>query len=93
MPKTCIEPATMKKSSTRLTRELAAAVVDMQCVVRIEAFDDGVEIRDSRPLAERIEAPVEGAGVIRYFGDTHFIVTEALARRLNAKSLPTTIQQ
>lgn len=80
--------ATMTKISTRLTPGLAALLVDMQCVVRLGESAVGVEIRDTRPLVDRIESPIEGRGVVRYLGDTHFIVTNAMADKLKAKSLP-----
>lgn len=80
--------ATMTKLTTRLTPELAAVITEMRCIVRVGETPDGVEIRDARPLVEQIEAPIKGDGVVRYFGATHYIVTEAKARQLNAKPLP-----
>lgn len=82
--------ATLTKSSTLLTPELASQVVAMRCIVRIAQTAEGVEIRDTRPLINQMEAPIGGTGVVRYFGSTHFIVTEAKARSLNAKPLATT---
>lgn len=79
--------AKITKCSTRLTQELAKTLVDMACVVRITEFAEGVEIHDTRSLVDRLEAPIAGAGVVRFLGDTHFILTEALANRLNAKPL------
>lgn len=78
---------TLKKVSTRLTPELAAVIVEMKCVVRMAETAEGVEIRDTRPLIERIENPIGGNGVKRHFGNTHFIVSETLARKLDAKPL------
>lgn len=80
--------ATMTKLTTRLTPELAAVITEMRCIVRVGETPDGVEIRDARPLVEQIEAPIKGDGVVRYFGATHYIVTEAKSRQLNAQTLP-----
>ncbi|MBA1280293.1 hypothetical protein [Stutzerimonas stutzeri] len=79
---------TFVKTSTLLTQELAAVIVRMACVVRISTTSEGIEIRDTRPLVDRIKSPIEGRGVMRSFGDTHFIVTEELAQKLDAKCLP-----
>jgi hypothetical protein len=42
----------------------------------------GVEIVDTRSLMARLEAPIKGKGVVRYFGDTQKIITPAYAARL-----------
>ncbi|MDU4254523.1 hypothetical protein [Pseudomonas sp.] len=78
----------LTKRTIRLTTEAAALVLEMRCIVRIGQTLDGVEIRDTRPLAEQIEAPICGAGVVRHLGATRYIVTEARAAQLNAKPLP-----
>lgn len=80
--------ANLKQVSARLTPELAQVIVSMRCIVRIAESEDGVEIRDTRPLLDRMEAPIEGHGVLRTLGDTHFIVSQALALGLDAKHLP-----
>lgn len=80
--------ANLKQISARLTPELAQVIVSMRCIVRIAESEDGVEIRDTRPLVERMESPIEGRGVLRTLGSTHFIVTQALAIEIGAKHLP-----
>ena len=80
--------ATLVKVSTCLTPELARTVVEMACVVRIAETGEGVEIRDTRPLLDRLASPIRGRGIVRTLGDTHFIVTEDLAKRIDAKHLP-----
>lgn len=79
---------TLVKVATCLTPELARTIVKMACIVRISQTGEGVEIRDTRPLLDRLESPIEGRGVVRTFGSTHFIVTEDLAHRIDAKHLP-----
>ncbi|MBA1204707.1 MULTISPECIES: hypothetical protein [Pseudomonas] len=79
---------TLVKVATCLTPELARTIVKMACIVRISQTGEGVEIRDTRPLLDRLESPIEGRGVVRTFGSTHFVVTEDLAHRLDAKHLP-----
>jgi len=77
----------LTKRTIRLSAEAAARAVEMRCIVRIGQTQDGVELRDTRALVDQIEAPIHGAGVIRHLGATRYIVTEALARQLNAKPL------
>lgn len=79
---------TLVKVATCLTPELARTIVKMACIVRIAQSSNGVEIRDTRSLKERLESPIQGRGVVRVLGSTHFIVTEELARRVDAKHLP-----
>nr|WP_181718367.1 hypothetical protein [Pseudomonas monteilii]QFX76352.1 hypothetical protein [Pseudomonas monteilii] len=78
---------TLVKIATCLTPELARTIVEMACIVRISQTGEGVEIRDTRPLLDRLESPIEGRGVVRTIGSTHFIVTEDLAHRIDAKHL------
>lgn len=79
---------TLVKVATCLPPELARTIVKMACIVRISQTGEGVEIRDTRSLLDRLESPIEGRGVVRTFGSTHFIVTEDLANRIDAKHLP-----
>ena len=43
-----------------------------------EKHAEGFEVRDLRPIAKRFDKEIEGEGVIRCFGTTHFIVSADL---------------
>ena len=42
----------------------------------------GFEIRDFRPLVDRVMSPIRGRGILRTLGATHFIVSEVKAAAL-----------
>lgn len=51
---------TLVKIATCLTPELARIIVEMACIVRISQTGEGVEIRDTRPLLDRLSPQSKG---------------------------------
>ena len=74
-----------KKVSTLLTQDAAKELVKRSDIVIVAETSEGIEIRDMRGLVERLESPITGRGVLRYFGDTHMIITKKLAVKVGAK--------
>lgn len=77
--------ATVTKLTTAKTSAEMRAILDSaKGKIYAEPHALGFEIRDLRPLAERFEKPIGGKGVVRYFGETHKIVTEKLLNKFAA---------
>lgn len=75
--------ATIKKVGS-FTQARAAYVCGQSGVVKLGETAEGVEIYDRRPLASRLSNPIKGRGVIRYFSDSHFVVSPAKFQELAA---------
>lgn len=77
----------MTATLTKLTAAVSApemrAILDQsQGGIHCTAHPLGYELRDLRPLGDRITSPIEGRGIVRCFGSTHFIVSPAKAASL-----------
>ena len=48
-----------------------------------EKHSGGFEILDLRPMAERFDKEIEGSGVVRCFGMTHFVVSAKLISKFS----------
>ena len=59
-----------------LTKEAITQTPVVNGIQHINTTSEGYEILDRRPLRERINNPIQGRGVKRSFGTTHFVVTE-----------------
>lgn len=80
--------ATFIKVSNAITKEVLESAPRRNGFIIIgDALEDSswVEICDARPLIERINNPLKGAGVKRWMGDTHKIVTKKYFEKFVAK--------
>lgn len=75
--------ATVEKLATAKSPEAMGAILAQSAgKLHCEPHALGYEVRDLRPLVVRLENPVKGRGVLRWFGDTHFVISAAYAVKL-----------
>ena len=76
--------ATFKKICSAKSADEMRAILNLaKGKIYAEKREEGYEIRDLRPLGERIAKPVSGRGIVYYFGDTHQVVTAKLLAKFD----------
>lgn len=76
--------ATITKLSSALSSsQMGSLLATHAGKIYAQPHAKGVEVRDFRPIIERVANPITGRGVIYYFGETHMVISAALATKWN----------
>ena len=78
----------MNATTTQLTKaktqeQMKLILEKAKGSIYAEKHAEGYEVRDLRPLMERIEKPIQGRGVKYWFGSTHMVITEKLLSKFD----------
>jgi hypothetical protein len=72
-----------KLTSAKSQEQMRAIIEKAKGSIYAEPHADGFEIRDMRPLVDRLNNPVKGRGMKHFFSDTHMVVSAGLLEKFN----------